>query len=93
MNKIWNSESNSMMIEWKKWIVNDQCVIDDNNEEYGIDGMESVHQQMKVMIEWILHSNNMIHNRLTVDCDVLLFIINMKRMICLMNDLNIWCKY
>ena len=37
MNKIWNVESNSMMIEW---IVNDQCVIDDNNEqEYGIDGM------------------------------------------------------
>ena len=29
MNKIWNSESNSMMIEWKKWIVNDSYVIED----------------------------------------------------------------
>ena len=27
---------NSMMIEW---IVNDQCVIDDNEQENGIDGM------------------------------------------------------
>ena len=45
MNKIWNVESNSMMIEW---FVNDQCVIDDNNEqEYGIDGMESIHNKWK----------------------------------------------
>ena len=36
INKIWNVESNSMMIEW---IVNDQCVTDDNEQEYGIDGM------------------------------------------------------
>ena len=42
MNKIWNVESNSMMIEW---FVNDQCVIDDNNEqEYGIDGMIFVYE-------------------------------------------------
>ena len=58
MNKIWNVESNSMMIEW---FVNDQCVIDDNEQEYGIDGMIFEYewnginsQQMKVMIEWMM---------------------------------------
>ena len=40
MNKMWNSLSNSIMIEWKKWIVKDKYVIDDNGRlEYGFNGM------------------------------------------------------
>ena len=64
MNNIWNSQSNSIMIEW---FVNDQCVIDDNNEqEYGIDGMESIHNKWKW---WLNEWCNMNHNRLIVEFD------------------------
>ena len=72
MNKIWNVESNSMMIEW---FVNDQCVIDDNNEqEYGIDGLifenEWNWNQFTNKWKWWLNEwCDMNHNRLIVEFD------------------------
>ena len=72
MNKKWNVESNSMMIEW---FVNDQCVIDDNNEqEYGIDGLifenEWNWNQFTNKWKWWLNEwCDMNHNRLIVEFD------------------------
>ena len=75
MIKIWNVESNSMMIEW---IVNDQCVIDDNKQEYGIDGMIFEYEWnginsptnesddwMNIVLKWC----DMKHNGLIVEFD------------------------
>ena len=71
MNKIWNVESNSMMIEW---IVNDQCVINDNEQEYGIDGMIFEYEwngnQFTNKWKWWLNEwCDMNHNRLIVEFD------------------------
>ena len=71
MNKIWNVESNSMMIEW---FVNDQCVIDDNEQEYGIDGMIFEYEwnwnQFTNKWKWWLNEwCDMNHNGLIVEFD------------------------